>query len=168
MWAATAHARASSAPPALFRADERALVSAVADLILPRTDTLGALDVGVPAFIEVIIADWMTDAERREFRAGLVAMDLHAVETQGHAWPALDPEQRAQEMEWLDDASDPSLPARSGYRRLRGFVLHGYLTSERVQKSVLKTQIIPGRFEGCVPMPATTLPPQDLHLSHHE
>lgn len=167
-WAAMAHARAASTPPALFRAQERALVSAVADLILPRTDTLGALDVGVPEFVEVITAEWMTEAERTEFRAGLAAMDLHALEAQGHAWPALDAVQRAKEMQWLDSATDPSLPARRGYRRLRGFVLHGYLTSERVQKAVLKTQIIPGRYEGCAPMPAAKLPPQDQHLSHHE
>jgi len=166
-WAERAHARAAAAPPDHFQPDERALVSAVADLILPRTDTPGALDVGVPAFVEVIAADWMTEDERTEFRGGLAAMDLHALEAHGRAWPALDPVEAAQEMRWLDSATDASLPARRGYRRLRGFVLHGYLTSERVQKEVLRVEIMPGRYEGCAPMPFT-LPPQDQHRAHHE
>jgi hypothetical protein len=166
-WAGRAHARAAAASPGLFQPDERALVAAVADLILPRTDTPGALDVRVPAFVEVITADWMTDDERAEFRGGLAAMDLHALETHGRAWPALDAVEAAQEMRWLDSATDPSIPARRGYRRLRGFVVHGYLTSERVQKEVLRTEIVPGRYQGCAPLPPS-LPPQDLHHAHHE
>lgn len=154
-WAEDAHARAASTPPTLFRADERALVSALADEILPRTDTPGALDAGVPAFVEVITAEWMTEEERTDFRAGLAAIDAHALETAGRTWPALVGPARSTQMAWLEDASDPSLPARRGYRRLRGYVLHGYLTSERVQREVLQTNITPGRFEGCVPM----LPP---------
>jgi hypothetical protein len=30
--------------------------------------------------------------------------------------------------------------------------VHGYFTSERVQKEVLKTVIMPGRFDGNAPM----------------
>ena len=157
-WALTAHARAASTPPDLFRADERALVSAIADALLPRTDTPGALDVGVPGFVEVLTADWMTDAERSEFREGLATIELHAIETAGRAWPALDGGRRSVEIAWLEEVSDPGLPARRAYRRLRGFVLHGYLTSERVQREVLKVDITPGRYFGCTPVP-TPFPP---------
>lgn len=152
-WALEAHARAAATPPTLFRADERAVVSAIADAILPRTDTPGALDVGVPAFVELLTAEWMTEDERAEFRAGLGALDLHALEAHGRTWPALDTNRRSSELGWLEDVSDPSLPARRGYRRLRGYVLHGYLTSERVQREVLKVDITPGRYFGCAPIP---------------
>ncbi|MBL8996726.1 MAG: gluconate 2-dehydrogenase subunit 3 family protein [Gemmatimonadetes bacterium] len=151
---AAAHRRALATPPALFRADERALVAAVADGILPRSATPGALDVGVPAFVEVIVGEWMTDEERTEFRAGLAAMEMHVIERLNRPWPALSGFERSAELAWLAEASDPTHPARRGYRRLRSHVLHGYLTSERVQREVLKVDITPGRYYGCTPIPS--------------
>ena len=51
-----------------------ATVTAMADQILPKTDTPGALDVGVPAFIDRMLAGYYTDKERGIVRAGLVAV----------------------------------------------------------------------------------------------
>jgi hypothetical protein len=33
-------------------------------------------------------------------------------------------------------------------------VIHGYFTSERVAKDVLHVQVMPGHFDGSMPMPA--------------
>lgn len=151
-WDADLHAQAAQRPATLFRADERALVAAMADAILPRTDTPGALDVGVPAFIEFITAEWMTEAERTEFRAGLAALEAHAVAGYGRTWPALDPVQRMGELDWAALPIDPEHPARRAYRRLRGHALHGYLTSERVRREVLKVNMTPGHYRGDVPV----------------
>ena len=151
-WDADLHAQAAQRPATLFRADERALVAAMSDAILPRTDTPGALDVGVPAFIEFITAEWMTDTERTEFRAGLAALEAHAVAGYGRTWPALDPVQRMGELDWAALPMEPDHPARRAYRRLRGHALHGYLTSERVRREVLKVNITPGHYRGDVPV----------------
>ena len=151
-WDADLHAQAAQRPATLFRADERALVAAMADAILPRTDTPGALDVGVPAFIEFITAEWMTEAERTEFRAGLAALEAHAVAGYGRTWPALDAVQRTGELDWAALPIDPEHPARRAYRRLRGHALHGYLTSERVRREVLKVNMTPGHYRGDVPV----------------
>ena len=48
-----------------------ALIGAVADTILPRTDTPSATDVGVPAFIDVIVSEQYTERDRNAFVAGL-------------------------------------------------------------------------------------------------
>lgn len=151
-WDLLVHEQAARRPPSLFRDDERALVAAMADAIIPRTDTPGALDVGVPAFVEFITAEWMTETERREFREGLAALQAHAVAGYGLSWPALDPVQRMGELDWAALPMEPDHPARRAYRRLRGHVLHGYLTSERVRREVLKVNITPGHFHGDVPV----------------
>ena len=151
-WDADLHAQAAQRSATLFRPDERALVAAMADAILPRTDTPGALDVGVPAFIEFITAEWMTETERTEFRAGLAALEAHAVAGYGRTWPALDPVQRMGELDWAALPMEPDHPARRAYRRLRGHALHGYLTSERVRREVLKVNITPGHYRGDVPV----------------
>ncbi|MFI5311558.1 MAG: hypothetical protein ACHQQ3_10015, partial [Gemmatimonadales bacterium] len=48
-----------------------------------------------------------------------------------------------------DRRSDPG----RAYWRLKSLVIHGYFTSERVMKDVLKVEIMPGRFDGAAPMP---------------
>src|SRR5512140_418491 len=55
-----------------------ALVGAIADTIIPRTDTPGATDVAVPAFVNVIVSENYTDAERAAFVAGLDAIETQA------------------------------------------------------------------------------------------
>jgi len=49
---------------------------------------------------------------------------------------------------------DRQAPDARAWSRLKGLVVHGYFTSERVQKDVLKTVVMPGRFDGNAPMKA--------------
>ena len=151
-WTTEAHRRVNAAPPNFLRADERAIIAAIADAIIPRTDTPGALDVAAPAFVELIVAEWVSDADREAFRRGIVELDAHAVATHGASWPALTLEQRMAEIAWAEEsASTPTLGQRA-FRRLKGWTVHGWMSSRRVQREVLKTDIVPGRFDGCAPV----------------
>lgn len=67
-------------PASAFDARRRAMVTVLADMILPATDTPGALEAGVPAFIESMVDGWYTPIERRIFLAGLDALDASARE----------------------------------------------------------------------------------------
>src|SRR5262245_60551887 len=68
--AAVGRAQTPAAKP--YLASARATVlAAVADRILPRTDTPGAADVGVPAFIDRLYGEFMTPAEQKLLLAGL-------------------------------------------------------------------------------------------------
>src|SRR5215208_3607036 len=55
-----------------------ALVRAIADTILPRTDTPSATDVGVDKFVEVIVNEQLIETERVAALAGLDAIDARA------------------------------------------------------------------------------------------
>jgi hypothetical protein len=57
--------------PRFLDATQATLISALADVFIPTTDTRGALDAGVPAFIDSIMADvYPKDAQER-FKAGI-------------------------------------------------------------------------------------------------
>jgi hypothetical protein len=81
------------------------LVSAVADTILPRTDTPGATDVGVPAWINVIVAQHFTNAERTVFIGGLDAINSLAMDTNGELLTLSSPERRKRVIAILDRPS---------------------------------------------------------------
>src|SRR5258707_15087322 len=46
-------------------------VATIAELIIPKTDTPGAREAGVPAFIDVMLADWGDDDQRHMITAGV-------------------------------------------------------------------------------------------------
>lgn len=122
------------------------LVGTLADLIIPRTDTPGATDVGVTGFVDHLLAAWYHDDERTEFLAGLADIDRRA----GGKFTALSPADQAKLVESIDGADGKAGTAESEFKRLKSLTIYGYFTSERVVKEVTKEPIIPGRFDGCV------------------
>src|ERR1041385_4711900 len=55
-----------------------ALVRAIADTIIPRTDTPSATDVGVHKFVDVIVNEYLPETQRTAGLAGLDAIDARA------------------------------------------------------------------------------------------
>jgi hypothetical protein len=147
----------AAAPFASARAltDDRAeLVASLADAIIPRTDTPSATDVGVPAFIDVIVAEYYSDDERAVFLAGLDLIGARLRRGDATSFAGLSAESQKALLDSLDQPADRQAPDARAWSRLKGLVVHGYFTSERVQKDVLKTVVMPGRFDGNAPMKA--------------
>jgi gluconate 2-dehydrogenase gamma chain len=130
---------------------QMALVRAIADTIIPRTDTPSATDVGVHAFVDVIVAEYASDADRIAFLAGLDAIDARARSANGTAFADLAEDARGTFIAGLETGDREVEPAKT-YWRLKGLVVHGYFTSEPVMKDVLKHRVMPGRFEGAAPV----------------
>ncbi len=133
-------------------AAQMAQVSALADTILPRTDTPGAVEVGVPAFVDLLLAEWYPDAERQELVSGLDALDARCREAQGKPLAELDRAGRASFLGGVDGHPGPKGSPEAAYRKLKEAMVFGYLTSRPVAELVRTTPIIPARFDGCIPV----------------
>jgi hypothetical protein len=143
----------SSGSPLRVLTDERAdLIAALADAIIPRTDTPSATDVGVTAFIDVIVAEYYSDEERAVFLSGIDLIGARLRRGDATSFAGLSAESQKSLLDALDTPVDRQAPDARAWQRLKGLVIHGYFTSERVQKDVLKTVIMPGRFDGNAPM----------------
>jgi gluconate 2-dehydrogenase gamma chain len=141
----------------VLRADQLALLDAVCELIIPRTDTPGALDAKVPAFIDHMLAGWYPAAERDQLLAGFKAIDSAAAGAssgaeRGSSFAKLGKEQQVALLTRLDGGKGPAGSAEWALRRIKSLTVYGYFSSELVVKTVTKDPIIPGRFDGCAPV----------------
>jgi hypothetical protein len=162
--AAWARVRAGYRPAAGLTDAQRSLVGAIADVIFPRTDTPGATDVGVTDWVNLIVAEYYPDDVRTEFVSGLDAMDANVRAEYGRSIGDLDANARVAVVAALDatmapggrggrgqaadSASAQQQQARAAYRRLKGLVVHGYFTSQRVERDVLRVRTSFPSFQG--------------------
>jgi len=133
-----------------FTPAQAAVTGAAADRILPRTDTPGAVDVGVPAFLDRFYGEFMTDDERRLFDAGLEAIEAAAKATHGGTFASLTSAQQDTVLRTVAGSQQAQSPSSFGL--IRSTTILGYFSSEQVAKSVLNYDPVPGRYDGCMPL----------------
>src|SRR5205085_12333775 len=73
------HCRLGDVPFRTLNPDQQKLVTTIAEMIIPETDTPGATSVRVPEFIDLILTEWASDDERAAFLAGLKDIDARAI-----------------------------------------------------------------------------------------
>lgn len=144
-----AHAAARVARFRALSPHQAGLITAIGDQILPRTDTPSASDVGVPAFIDHLLAEWYETRDAQLIRQGLDDIDRLA----GGSLADLDAARREQVAARLDASGggDPGTAAWA-WMRIKSLTVYGYFTSERIATEVLRDPVIPGEFRGCEPM----------------
>lgn len=118
--AALAAAPPVEAQSAFLNPAELAWLKAFVDVIIPRTDTPGASDAGVPTVIDRRFATNPDLAER--FRSGVKALDTSAQSRFGTGFAALTSEQQAALLTPLAD--DPF------FEMMKGLTVDGYYTSQ--------------------------------------
>lgn len=149
--AQTPGAHAPDARPRSLSVPHFAAIAALAECLLPRTDTPGASDAGVPAFVDTFYGGFMTSAEKNLFVGGLDRLDDASRSGHGRDYAVLPSSAQADLLRAL------ALPTatendRAFLRLARGLVLSGYFTSERVGTDVLNYDPVPGVWESCIPV----------------
>jgi gluconate 2-dehydrogenase gamma chain len=153
-WAigARIHERAGRIPLLALTPAQMATLVALSDTILPRTDTPGAVDVGVPAFIDLLIAEWYGDDDKAELLGGVDGFEARSRAATGKGFAESDPAGRAAFLATIDGKDGETGSLEAAYRRLKDTIIFGYVTAEPVARMLATTPIIPGRFDGCTPV----------------
>lgn len=143
-----------TASQTIFNDAQRALVTAICDRIIPATDTPGAVAAGVPAFMEMMLADWYSPGDRMDFLAGLAAIDGFAGKQGGKVFAALPPPQQDAALTAAMHEMMPGL-ASGFFNQCRQMVMLGYYTSEIGCKQERAYLPVPGRYDGAYPYAQT-------------
>jgi len=147
-----------------FTPAQRKIVAAMAEVIIPRTETPGAIDAGVPHYIELMVANWLSDGERAIFDSGLRDIEERVPREYAGAFHELSPNERLKVMEDLeDDASGSSWYDFGNVQReyvsdapficqLKELTIWGFFTSEQGATQVLRYDPMPMYFDGDEPL----------------
>lgn len=145
------HAAAIPGAKAVFLSPTQLeLVTAIAERILPRTDTPGATDVGVPAFVDLMLGNYSTESERQVFIAGLD--EVNAASQAAHAQSFVKMSAAQQDSMLMKIAVASQKKEKTFFHLIKELTVVGYFTSEIVGRTVLHYDPVPGRFQGCVPI----------------
>lgn len=149
--------------PVFFNSEQASLVAEIAETILPKTDTPGAKELGVPQFIDKMISLTRDEAGQQQITAGMEAFQEAANEKFGKTFNELDETQRREFLIEQDKKSppfpismwgimlDPNPEPITFYRGIKSMVLTSYYTSEKIGEEVLVYKPVPGPAVGCVP-----------------
>jgi hypothetical protein len=142
------------AGPRVLTSDQEALVTSIAELIIPATESPGATDAKVSTFVDTLLAGWYDDDDKARFLRGLAAIDAEAMALgQTNFVNATPNTQHALLVRWDSSESGPET-ATAQFKRLKDLTVYGYFTSEIVVKNVTKPIIFHPSFEGCTPFTA--------------
>ncbi len=171
------HAHNAGAPaklpekPRFFTEHEFRLVTRVADLIIPETDTPGALKTGVPAYIDFVVS--RNEEAQKLCRSGLRWLDTESKRRHKQAFTDLAEAQQIALLKPLSDKADawedltalPSAEARERkkqakrppmevafFKTIKGLTADGYYTSEPglIHDLGYRGNTVLGEFPTCV------------------
>jgi hypothetical protein len=152
----------SSAIAFPFSPERKALVSEIAEIIIPKTDTPGAKEAKVGEFIELMIKDCYVGKDQESFNKGLEELEKKDfIKADAAKQTAMLKELEAATKTELDKAvvekkkyteagkeyTDAPTPF---FRLFKELTLLGYFTSEAGATLALDYVPVPGRYDGCI------------------
>lgn len=126
----------------------------VADTILPPTNSPGAKEAGVGAFIPVMVKDCYTAGDQRTFVDGLAALEGAAKEKFGRKFQELDATERTELLAAIDKEAKEYQRKRVDedpnhyFHLFKQLTLLGFFTSELGATKALRYVQVPGKYDG--------------------
>lgn len=133
------------------------LLNLLSDAIVPETESPSASQVRVVEFVDLVMADVLTDDRKNSILRALDELESYSISEEGSSFVQLPMENRTNLVHAIDDAAFADDPAEkfeltflTDYRYLKSLVLMAYFTSEEGVKQNLDYVVIPGDFEPCI------------------
>jgi gluconate 2-dehydrogenase gamma chain len=136
--------------PQFLTAGQASFVSAFAERLLPKTDTPGAGEAGVPGYIDQVVGLFKKPEERKQFEDALLAFSQKVEADHGGPFDTLAPDLQDKAITELAKTPKVKEDDYSLFRDMKGMAITGYVTSELGATKLLNSVPIPGRYEGCI------------------
>jgi hypothetical protein len=139
-----------------FSNTDIAFLDEVAETILPKTNTPGAKDAQVGAFMAVIVKDCYTEPDQKVFLDGMQKLDDASKQKSGKSFMEATPQQRHDLLVDLDKEAKDYMAKKKKedpthyFRMMKELTLWGYFTSKPGATEALRYVAVPGKYQGCI------------------
>ena len=137
---AEANATSQTVAPRFFDEEQFAMLTRIADLIIPETETPGAVGVGAHAFIDMMLAQWASDERKANWIEGLESFNTGTEAEQVKLLTALD-------HEYFERGYEDTF-----FSGLKKMVLFAYYSTEQGATVELRYLPVPGDYLSCIPL----------------
>lgn len=121
------------------------------EAIIPESSTIkGATALGVPAFINTMLADCYEKKVVENVQKGLAKVEASAQTKYQQNFAALTMGQKQAILLEAEKSEDKDY--KDFYSLIKNLTIQGYTTSEYVMTTFLKYEMAPGHYHGCVPV----------------
>ena len=135
--------------PDYLSADQGAIVRRIADILIPTTDTPGALDAGVPEYINMVARDIMKPEDQESFKEGFLQFGKACQSANGKSFVDCTSEEQLSFLQKLEKEG-ASADGPSFIEVMKNMTYRGFFTSEVGMTDVLNFDPVPGNYDGCI------------------
>ena len=144
-----------------FRPSQQAQVAILAEAIIPKTDTPGAIEAGVPGWIEILVKDCLDPTDQDIITAGLAdimkrcvkdhgkGLDKLSAEKQVAFLTAYDNETKAARTKLIKAGKEPRNTFLKQFKELTKFC---FVNSEVGATQAFNFQLVPGKWVPDMPL----------------
>jgi hypothetical protein len=133
-----------------YTSEEYALLTRISDLIIPRTETPGAVDANVPGYMDGLMTDWANNKTKNAHRTALRHIKVELDRRAGGNFLDASDSAAEQSLVSFDAAAFAEDGDTSGYKRVKGYVSQSYFATEDGATEELKWVAVPGRWDPSV------------------
>ncbi|QTN30832.1 gluconate 2-dehydrogenase subunit 3 family protein [Akkermansiaceae bacterium] len=138
-----------------FRPAERQQVAILAEAIIPKTDTPGAIEAGVPGWIEVIVRDCLEPGAQALIKEGLPKTMMSCAKEKGAGLGDLLPEKQVEFLNEYNAGGGKQAEFLQKFKELAKFC---YVNSEVGATQAFDYQLVPGKWVPDMPLEAGMKP----------
>ena len=143
-----------SIPLKLIRIDpeEEILLSELAETILPKTDTPGAKELSAHLFVLKMVDDCMPKADQEKYLKGMKEFESFVQQKTGKSFVENDTTGRKSIVADLDQRKSKESDMEFFFRSTKNLTVEAYRTCEYYLTKIRGYKMLPGKFQGCVPV----------------
>ena len=136
------------AAPRHFGENQFALIESIVDVMIPETDTPGAVAAGVHYFIDLMMAEWASPERQARFDAGIDDLQTRL----GEDFVAASVSAQLDRLRGIDVAAHAADGADDFFREFKRLALFGYYSSEAGATIELQYEALTPEYKACVPI----------------
>jgi hypothetical protein len=132
--------------------DDEKMLAELAETILPKTDTPGAKDLSAYLFALKMVDDCFTKTNQEKYIQGMKAFESFVMKKTGKSFTENNAFERQSIVAELDLQKPGDDEISFFYQSTKKLTIQAYTTCEYYLTKIRGYKMIPGKFQGCIPL----------------